>query len=83
MVTITLHTAKTTYPIRPRSPRHRASLVREAAQRDGWAYATERTAPGVRIVVETVNESTTRVGQLHMDLDFWTEAENAFGTENR
>lgn len=74
MDALTLHTAKTTYPIKPRSPRHRATLVREAAQRHGWAYATMRTGPGVRVVVESSCPSAA-VGATHMDLDCWTAAE--------
>lgn len=73
---ITLHTAKRTVAIRPRSPKHRATLVREAAERDGWAYATSRRYTA-RIVVEAFGPCNMRIGQAHLDLDLYSEAETA------
>lgn len=74
MKPLTIHTAKTTFAARPRSPYHRAKLVREASQRDGWAYATQISGPGVRVVVESA--CFVPVGDTHMDLDIWGEAES-------
>lgn len=74
MNAITIHTAKTTMAVRPRSPRHRATLVREAAARDGWAYATCVSGPGVRVVLDSSIESVPS-GSTHMALDVWAEDE--------
>jgi hypothetical protein len=68
---VCIHTPKRTFVARPRSPRNRAALVREAAQLDGWAYATVRSAPGVRTVIESINGPA--LGSTHMDLDVYNE----------
>lgn len=76
MTACMLHGPKTLRAIVPRSPKHRAELVRETAAREGWAYVTIGTAPGVRVVVDQINTGYS-VGSTHMDLDIYRSEERA------
>jgi hypothetical protein len=62
-----IHGAKSTVVVKPRSPRHRATLVRETAAREGWAYATVLSGPDVRVVTDSLGGPA--VGSTHMALD--------------
>lgn len=65
---ICIHGAKSTRVVKPRSPRDRARIVRETAEREGWAYATALSGPGVRVVTDAVGVAF-KVGDTHMALD--------------
>lgn len=64
---ICIHGARSTRVVVPRSPRHRANLVRETANCEGWAYATVLSGPGVRTVTDSVGGPP--IGSTHMALD--------------
>ena len=74
MARICIHGSKSTRVVEPRSPRHRATLVRETAAREGWAYATHRSAPGVRVVTDVAGTCSFRAGDTHLDLDVYEAA---------
>lgn len=68
---VCIHGARSTRCVRPRSPRHRATLVRETATREGWAYATARHASGKRVVTDSIGGPP--VGSEHLDLDVYED----------
>ncbi len=69
-----IHGAASTRVVVPRSPKHRATLVRETAEREGWAYATVLSGLGVRIVTDSV-KAPIAVGSMHMALDVYEQVE--------
>jgi hypothetical protein len=69
---VCIHGAQSTRVVTPRSPHHRAQLVRETAQREGWAYATVLSGPGVRVVTES-SVGAVEVGSLHAALDVYEQ----------
>lgn len=65
--TACIHGSKSLRVVIPRSPRHLTRLVRETAAREGWAYATVLSGPGVRVVTDSAGGMP--VGTTHMALD--------------
>lgn len=68
--TFCVHGARSTRVVGFRSVRQRAAWTRQTAVREGWAYATERSGPGVRVVTDAENADVT-VGATHLDLDVY------------
>lgn len=68
---VCIHGARSTRVVRPRSPRHRATLVRETAAREGWAYATVLVGPGERKVTDSIGGPP--VGAPHLALDCYED----------
>ena len=68
---ICIHGAKSTTVLK--SKRNLAVKVRNTADREGWAYATELSGPGVRVVIEASRAPGMKVGQTHMALDCYEQ----------